>query len=417
MSHNNKEVSLIMKRKIIALALAIVLVLSVAPAFAATEIEFAFWMSEQQDQIFEMVDKFNESQDEVHVTATLISSGYWDKMSVSVPGGTAPDVFCVNALHMVDYIANGYLLNIEDLFESGAIDLSNYAESTYMTSTVNGLTYGIPKDYDTIAIVYNKAIFDQAGVEYPANDWTWDEFVATAQAIYDGTDGEVYGVAVSGDMQGLGYLTFASGGTDFDENGVCVLDSEEVIGAYQAVADLIHVYGVAPTIEETNEISADTMFLNEMVAMTFSGSWNVKYYSTELGENFGVVTLPIYNGTEKNIVHSVAFSGYAQTKEPEATKKFLTYLASEEAQACTYTTVIPAFNGLADKWAEAFPDLDLTGYTEPVPEGTAVPLPCAPQNSAEIYSLMCTMIGDCLQFNTVAETIADYTAQINELLK
>ncbi len=401
-------------KKLLALVLALVLVLSAAPAFAATEIEFVFWMSEQQDEIFEMVDAYNNSQSDVHVTANLISSGYWDKMGVAVPAGEGTDVLCVNALHMVDYIKNGYLLDISDLFESGAIDLGNFAESTYMTSTVGGKTWGIPKDYDTIAIVYNKAIFDEAGVAYPENNWTWDEFVATCQAITDATG--LYAVAANGSMQTFGYLTFAAGGKDFNEDGTCALNSEEVIGAYQALADLIHVYKVAPTIEELNETDTATMLLSDMLAMCFTGSWNVNYYSEQLGENFGVVTLPIYNNTEANIVHSVAFSGNAKTKNPEAVKDFLTYLATYDAQAITASTVIPAFNGLVDVWASNY-DVDLTGFTTPVPNGTAVPLPCAPKNAAEIYTAMGNMIGDCLQFNNVAETVAEYTAKIDELLK
>jgi multiple sugar transport system substrate-binding protein len=404
-----------MKRKLVSLFVALVLLVSVAPAFAATEIEFAFWMSEQQDQIFAMVDKFNESQDEVHVNPNLISSGYWDKMGVSVPAGEGSDVFCINALHTVDYVANGYVLDISDLFENGDIDLGNFAPSTYMTATLNGKTWGIPKDYDTIAIAYNKDIFDQAGLEYPKDGWTWDEFVETCKTITEKTG--IYAVVCADGMQNGGYLTFASGGSDFDENGVCVLDSEEVIGAYQAMADLIWEYKVAPTIEELQEVDTTTMFLNDMVAMTFQGSWNVRYFSENMGDKIGFVSLPIYNDTEANIVHSVSFVGNAKTKEPEAVKKFLAYLATEEAQAITATTVIPAYNGLADVWAENFPNLNLDCYTKPVPDGTAVPLPCAPKNSAEIYTAMCNMIKECEQFNTVAETCAQYTAQINDLLK
>lgn len=404
-----------MKRKLVSLFVALVLLVSVAPAFAATEIDFAFWMSEQQDQIFAMVDKFNESQDEVHVNPQLISSGYWDKMGVSVPAGEGSDVFCINALHTVDYVANGYVLDISDLFESGEIDLGNFAPSTYMTATLNGKTWGIPKDYDTIAIAYNKDIFDQAGLDYPKDGWTWDEFVETCKTITEKTG--IYAVVCADGMQNGGYLTFASGGSDFDENGVCVLDSEEVIAAYQAMTDLIWEYKVAPTVEELQEVNTSTMFLNDMVAMSFQGSWNVRYFHDEMPGKVGFVTLPIYNDTEANIVHSVSFVGNAKTKEPEAVKKFLAYLATEEAQAITATTVIPAFNGLADVWAENFPDLSLDCYTKPVPDGTAVPLPCAPKNSAEIYTAMCDMIKECEQFNNCAETCAQYTAKINDLLK
>lgn len=405
-----------MKRKLVSLLLMLVLIGTFAPAAsAATEIDFVFWMSEQQEQIFAMVENFNKTQDEVIVNPTLISSGYWDKMHVSVPAGEGSDVFCINALNMVDYVTNGYVLDISDLFEKGDIDLGNFAPSTYMTATIGGKTWGIPKDYDTIAIAYNKAIFDQAGVEYPKDGWTWDEFVETCKAITEKTG--IYGTTCADSMQTGGYLTFAAGGKDFNEDGTCALNTPEVIAAYQALTDLIWVHKVAPTIEELQEVNISTMFQNDMVAMTFQGSWNVRYFSENLGEKIGFVSLPLYNNTEANIVHSVSFAGNAKTKEPEAVKKFLAYLATEEAQAITATTVIPAFNGLAEKWAANFPNLSLDCYTKPVPNGTAVPLPTAPKNSHEIYVTMGNMIKECLQFNKVPETIAEYTAKIDELLK
>lgn len=405
-----------MKRKLVSLLLMLVLIGTFAPsASAATEIDFAFWMSEQQEQIFAMVEKFNQMQSDVHVNPTLISTGYWDRMGVSVPAGEGSDVFCINALHMVDYVTNGYVLDISDLFEKGDINLANFAPSTYMTATIGGKTWGIPKDYDTIAIAYNKAIFDKAGVEYPKDGWTWDEFVATCKAITEKTG--TYAVVAADGIQNGGYLVFAAGGKDFNEDGTCALNTKEVVDAYQALTDLIWVHKVAPTIEELQEVNTSTMFLNDMVAMSFQGSWNVRYFSENLGEKIGFVSLPLYNNTEANIVHSVSFAGNAKTKSPDAVKQFLAYLATEEAQAMTFTTVIPAFNGLAEKWAANFPNVNLACYTTPVPNGTAVPLPCAPKNSAEIYTAMVDMIKECEQFNKVPETIAQYTEKINELLK
>lgn len=404
-----------MKKKLVSLMLALALVLMFVPsAFAAVELEMAYWMSEQNDEIVAMVDNFNASQSDIHVTPTLISSSYWDKLSVSVPAGTAPDVFSVNALHMVDYIQNGYLLDISDLFESGTVDLANYAPQTYSTSTVNGETWGIPRDFDTIAVFYNKAIFDQASVAYPADDWTWDDFVNACVAIKDATG--IYGVAVEGSMQTLGYLTFAAGGAAL-KDGQCVLNTPEVVSAYQALADLVHKYQVAPTIEELNEMNAQTHFVSSMAAMYFDGSWNVNYYTELFGDDLGVAYLPVYNGAKSNIVHSLSWCGYAQTKEPEAVKTFLTYLATDKAQEYTYNSVIPAFNGLSEKWAAAYPQLNLAAFTTPITEGYAVPLPCADKNAAEIYTKMCNMISEVLQYNTVQATLDTYTNDINELLK
>jgi ABC-type glycerol-3-phosphate transport system substrate-binding protein len=66
---------------------------------------------------------------------------------------------------------------------------------------------------------------------------------------------------VEGSMQTLGYLTYASGGSAL-KDGQCVLNTPEVVAAYQSLADLVHKYQVAPTIEELNEMDAQTYFVS-----------------------------------------------------------------------------------------------------------------------------------------------------------
>ena len=80
-------------------------------------------------------------------------------------------MFTINALNVVDYARNGYLLDITDLFESGAVDVTKYLAHTVATHTVDGVLRGIPRDFDAIAVYY-KTLFDEAGVEYPKDGGT-----------------------------------------------------------------------------------------------------------------------------------------------------------------------------------------------------------------------------------------------------
>ena len=183
-------------KKILVLVLALAMALG-STAFAAVELEMNYWMSEQETGIMAAVDAFNASQDEIHVNASTVPWGqYWDKLVTGLPAGSAPDIFSINALNVRDYARNGYLLDITDLFESGRVDVEKFAPSAVETHTVDGTLWGIPKDYDSIAVFYNKDMFDAAGVEYPADDWTWDQFIETAKALTDADNG-IYGVAVA----------------------------------------------------------------------------------------------------------------------------------------------------------------------------------------------------------------------------
>ena len=52
-----------------------------------------------------------------------------------------------------------------------------------VSTRFDGTAYGIPRDFDTIALYYNKDLFDKAGVEYPTADWTWDDLRAAAEKL------------------------------------------------------------------------------------------------------------------------------------------------------------------------------------------------------------------------------------------
>lgn len=154
-------------KKLLVLVLVLLLTLG-STAYAAVELEMNYWMSEQDEGILPAIEAFNASQDEIVVNASSIPwSQYWDKLVVGLPAGSAPDVFTINALNVVDYARNGYLLDITDLFESGAVDVTKYPAHTVATHTVDGVLRGIPRDFDAIAVYYNKTLFDEAGVEYP----------------------------------------------------------------------------------------------------------------------------------------------------------------------------------------------------------------------------------------------------------
>lgn len=401
-------------KRLLALVVTLAMFLACSPAFAEqVELEMNFWMSEQEEGIMASVDAFNASQDAIKVNATLVPwSQYWDKLVVGLPAGSAPDVFSINALNVRDYADKGYLLDISNLFTDGSVDLTKYPQHIIDTHTRNGVLWGIPKDYDSIAVFYNKDLFDAAGVEYPSDDWTWDQFVETAKAL---TKDGVYGVAIQPTGQQFGYdYIYGNGGQLFDENGKCVVNSPENAEAFKKMYDVIAA-GYSPTVEMQVETDADTMFQSGMVAMTFNGSWQMGVYKDAFGDRVGVAALPTMK-EKKTISHGLSWVGAASTKHPEEVKTFLTYLASYDAQALTAAYVIPAYEGCDKLWAEAFADYNTHAFLGAVSDNWAMPLPAADKNVQEIFTRFNDYMSDMLSTGEIETNLAAMEEEFNGLL-
>lgn len=403
-------------KKVLVLVLALMLAMS-STAFAAVELEMNYWMEEQNEGILPAIDAFNASQDEIVVNASAIPwDQYWDKLVVGLPAGSAPDVFSINALNVVDYARNGYLLDITDLIESGAVDVSKYPEHTIVTHTVDGVLRGVPRDYDAIAVYYNKDMFDAAGVAYPEEGWTWDEFIEIAKQLTDAENG-IYGCSIAAGGQAFGYdYIYGNGGQLFDENGMCVVNSPENVEAMQKLYDAIHVHGISASVEEQVEITKDVRFLSGMDAMTFDGSWNLALFAETYGESLGIVSLPIMKEAS-TISHSLSWVGAATTEYPDEVKTFLTYLAGYDAQAQSAEAVIPAYEGCADLWAAKFANYNTAAFLDPIENGAAHALPAANKNVQEIFTRFDDYMTAMLSEGNIEENLAAMEAEFNELLK
>ncbi len=402
-------------KKLLVLVLVLIMALS-STAFAAVELEMNYWMSEQESGIQAAIDAFNDSQDEIHVNASTVPWGqYWDKLVTGLPAGSAPDIFSINALNVRDYAKNGYLLDISSLFEDGSVDLSKFPQHVIDTHTVNGILWGIPKDFDSIAVFYNKDMFDAAGVEYPADDWTWDDFIEIAKALTDADSG-VYGAAIPASGQEACYdYIFGNGGQVFDENGACVVNSPEAAEALQKLQDGILVEGVSPSVEDQVETAPDAMFQSGMIAMTFGGSWNLGTYAEAFGDSLGIAPLPIMK-ERKTISHCLSWVGASSTKHPEEVKKFLAYLGSYDAQALTADVVIPAYEGCDALWAAKFEGYNTEAFLGAANQGWAVPLPAADKNTQEIFVNFDNYMAEILSGGNVEENLAAMQDEFNALL-
>lgn len=146
-------------------------------------IAFTFWGPDFYQQFTTtMVDAFTAAHPEVPVSLQPAEwSGYWDKLAISVAGGTTPDVINMDGKYIAEYSGRGVLADLEAL---EGLDLSGIDDADLDAGRVDGTLTGISTGSNAWVVVVNPQLFADAGVEIPDDTtWTWDDYVQTATRI------------------------------------------------------------------------------------------------------------------------------------------------------------------------------------------------------------------------------------------
>jgi multiple sugar transport system substrate-binding protein len=111
-------------------------------------------------------------------------SQYWTKLLTMSAGGSAPDVVFLESTRLPGFIKTDLLLPLDDFLKADkSFKSDDFYPQSIASFTYKGKLYGIPNDMAIYAIYYNKNLFDQKGVAYPKDNWTWDDFMKTAKSV------------------------------------------------------------------------------------------------------------------------------------------------------------------------------------------------------------------------------------------
>ncbi len=354
-----------------------------------TELTFGIWDENQRPAMEKLIEAYEKENENVTVKIQLTpykGGEYWTKLEAAAGGGTAPDVFWLNVLHLDAYQEGGILDDLSSAIADSDIN-DNFSETLVNNYVREGKNYAVPKDFDTNALWYNKELFDQAGVEYPTDDMTYDDLVALATELKDKLPEGTYAFACPVDFQTWYYQTvYANGGwilnDDATETGY---EDEKTQEGIQCWIDMIDA-GLSPSAATLAETSADAMFEGGQLAMNFAGSYMVPEYASNdtIKDKINCVEIPTFNGVEDNCINGLGYAVYEGSKNKEEAEKFAIWLGSAEAQQIQGETgvVISARTDAQKYFAEANSQYNLAAYTNHADE--AYPLPVCAQ-AAELY--------------------------------
>ena len=335
-------------------------------------LQVGIWDSNQEPGIKEILADFTaETGIETEVTVTTWND-YWTMLSAAAQGGELPDVFWMHANESMRYMSNDMLLDLTDkIAASDKIAIENYPADIWEIYSLDGKNYAVPKDVDTIALWYNKEIFDQAGVEYPNDTWTWEDFIEAATTIYEKTG--IYGYCGSSDDYQENYASwiYSYGGSMIDYDPLkSGWDKPETIEAMELYDSLLKS-GAMPSQEEISENPKDVLFNNGKVAMTTLGSWMLAgelAQDQEFQDKIDICVLPKSSKTDVRacIYNGLGWAAAANTDMPDEAWACIEWLGSEEAQLkqAELGVTMSAYLGTSDDWINAAPHWNLQAYLD-----------------------------------------------------
>lgn len=333
------------------------------------ELSISIWDTNQEPGINEILADFTEETG-IKTKLTVVKwDEYWTMLEAGAQGGSLPDVFWMHSNESERYMSNDMLLDLTDkIADSDLIDPANYPEDIWGLYTHEDKYYAVPKDVDTIALWYNKKMFDEAKLDYPTADWTWDDMFEAAKKLTK-DDGSQYGLALRNDNNQAGYynMIYDNGGYVIDDDKTkSGWDDPKTIEAMEQVEEYIKA-GVMPSIETMSENGEDVLFQSGKVAMVLQGSWMLAAYRDNeyTAENCDCVELPKSATTDRrvSIYNGLGWAAAANGSNTENAWKLIEYLGSEAAQKkqAELGVTMSAYTGTSDAWAESA-DFNLQAY-------------------------------------------------------
>ena len=323
----------------------------------------------QRPGLQEIIDDWS-AQSGVKATIQVVKwDDYWTLLEAGASGGELPDVFWMHSNQAQKYMENDMLLDLTDkIAASDKIDLNNYYEGIVNLYQSEGKQYAIPKDIDTIALWYNKTIFDEMGVAYPDDTWTWDDF-ADAAAKLTNEEHWGYAIAPSNNQDSFYNVVYSMGGNIIsDDKKKSGYDDPATIKAMTLITDMVKA-GYCPDLNTISENGADVLFQSGKAAMVTQGSWMLAGFRDNeyTHDNCDVAVLPkdATTGKRVSIYNGLGWAA-ANGKNLDAAWSLIEYLGTKEAQEkqAELGVTMAAYKGCSDLWKNSVDCFDLTGHMD-----------------------------------------------------
>jgi len=311
---------------------------------------------DMQANLDKMQAEFKKQYDYITLQSETIAYGdYFTQIQTRVAAGTAPDCYELNFENFVSYAKKGVLLDLADVIGSTGFDVSTMNAKALGAFSTDGVQYGLPDSFSNVVLIYNKKLFDQAGIGYPTADWKWADEQAAAEKIR----------ALGADIFGISHpIQFWEFFKVVQQNGGSVLSADKKaftvnsaanVETLQFMVDRVLKSNVMPTEKQFAGMGDWEMFKSGKLGMIVTGIWAFSDFAKNITEfewdiaiepgNLNKATHFFSNGIVVNKDTKVADAAFQWVKFACSSKEAarIRVDASWELPAVTYPDVLEGY--------------------------------------------------------------------------
>jgi multiple sugar transport system substrate-binding protein len=373
------------------------------PAQAVTEINYWLWDNNQRASYEACAEAFTKQNPDIKIKITQTGwFDYWTALSTAFVSGTAPDVFWDHLSRYPEFISNNLLVDLAPLITRDKVPTDVYVGRLMEVWGRDGKQYGLPKDWDTIGIVYNRAMLAKAGIDPKSLwdlDWNPNDGGSFGRVIaklsidatgktgldpgFDPKNVQQYGLVLNGLADGLGHEEWAnfaaSSGWNYCDGPWATrfyYDDPKLAETIRWFADMSLKKGFVVPTKDARQAAATGLFAAQKGALALTGSWLVHWFTENCTFAIGFAPLPKGPVGRRSVINGLADSIWTGSKHQEEAWKWVKFLGSPEAQKIVagYGIVFPAIPEATEiaKARMAAKGVDVSAFVEEAkdPQGT-----------------------------------------------
>ncbi|MBD2678416.1 MULTISPECIES: ABC transporter substrate-binding protein [Nostoc] len=279
----------------------------------------------EQKLLRQVLQNFETEHPTIKVKYEVISDQYMDVIKTRLIGEAAPDVFYLDALEAPFLMSQNVLEPLED-YVTPEFDLADFEDTLLNSFKYQNKIYGLPKDYSTLALFYNKKAFAAAGLSNPPT--TWDELRSYSKQLTGKLNR--YGFGEIPELSRQVYKIKAFGGQIVDKNGYAAFASEASLKGLQLVIDQYRKDRSFAQKSDVGTNSGSEMFGQSKVAMVIEGNWAIPYLTETFPEvEFATAEVPTINEKKGTMVFTVAYVMNKQAQHKAEAWELISYLTGK----------------------------------------------------------------------------------------
>jgi multiple sugar transport system substrate-binding protein len=292
------------------------------------------WQSNPNEkQLLEQVlNQFEIQHPKIKVKHETINDQYMDVIKTRLIGDAAPDVFYLDAFEAPLLMKYGVLEPLNS-YINPEFNLNDFEPTLLKAFQLDDRIYGLPKDFSTLALFYNKKAFQAAGINQAPQTWSElrdDSQKLTVDQNQDGRK-EQYGFGIAPELSRQYFMMAAFGGQLIDRQENAAFFTSENLKGLQLI---IEQYRKEQSSAQPSDVGASTgseMFGQGKAAMVIEGTWAIPYLQETFSHlEFATAEVPTVNGKKGTMAYTVAYVMNKKAKHKEAAWKLIAYLTNQE---------------------------------------------------------------------------------------